>query len=147
MVWFCLRTFCLRGLRVTRFVSDSPKLTFRSGTINITVEVASVVPANYTWMSCSPANDRYARLQMFSVPPDFLSRPRPVLKQLRVRLLLDRDPGHVRDGLRRLLQDGIPGLPRKTAGERATCQVLPDKLTGLLLQSKACVAVAAPFYG
>lgn len=58
MVWFCLWTFCLRVLRVTGFVSDAPKFTLRTDDFNIMVETVSLVPANYTWMSCSSANDR-----------------------------------------------------------------------------------------
>lgn len=144
-LWLCLRTFCLRVLRVTGVLSDQPKLTLRTSDYVITAEALSLVPANYTWMSCSSANDRYVRLRPVGrgVPPEFLSDPRPVVKQLRVRVL-DRDRQRFGDRLRRLLQEESAGLLQQAAGQRKPFQVLPDQLGGPLVRKSESVSAAAP---
>lgn len=54
------------GLLSIDFVSDNPKLNFRTNELFNTFETVTLVPANYTWMSCSAANDRYVHCQMCS---------------------------------------------------------------------------------
>lgn len=59
-VWVTLLRLLLEGvLRVTGFLSDPPKITFRTDGAGVIAEVASLVPANYTWMTCSSANNRF----------------------------------------------------------------------------------------
>ncbi|XP_008304578.1 receptor-type tyrosine-protein kinase FLT3 [Stegastes partitus] len=49
------------GQKQTKAISvcvvDKPKFTFKQNNNTFTFETASLVPANYTWMSCSPSND------------------------------------------------------------------------------------------
>ncbi len=41
----------------TNFVSEEPNFIFKTNDYNSTVTFVSLVPANYTWMSCSSLND------------------------------------------------------------------------------------------
>ncbi|XP_056868686.1 receptor-type tyrosine-protein kinase FLT3 isoform X2 [Takifugu flavidus] len=51
-------------------VADTPMFTFGTG-IDIMVETSSLVPANYTWMSCVSANDSICELDSsWTVIPD-----------------------------------------------------------------------------
>lgn len=52
----------VQSLLSTYFVLDPPEFKFRINKANNTFvfETASLVPANYTWMSCLSSNERYA---------------------------------------------------------------------------------------
>lgn len=66
----CLKFYFkkVQNLLSIDFVADTPKFKFRINEVNntFTFETASLVPANYTWMSCLSSNDRYAHCQFGS---------------------------------------------------------------------------------